>query len=216
MMFRILKEIIKGKSLSRTLTNIELKNFKIKGKVLDIGGQRGESHYRFLDSKEADIKTINIEKKFNPDYVVDVEKEKFPVPDASWDAVLCFNLLEHIADEKNLLCEIRRVLKEGGVLLGSIPFLVNAHPDPHDYRRFTEEYLQRIFSENGFENILIKSIGKGPYTAAYSQVEFTIPKIFRPIFVLAVFGLDYLVSLIKPNLGLDKKFVLTYIFYARK
>jgi len=130
--------------------------------------------------------------------------------------VLCFNLLEHIADEKNLLREIRRVLKEGGMLLGSVPFLANVYPDPHDYRRFTDEFLRKMLAECSFRDILIKSAGRGPYTAGYSQIEFTIPIIFRPLFILSAFALDYLMSLIKPKLELDKKFVLAYIFYARK
>ena len=215
-MIDILKEIIKGKSLSRTLTNLELRNFTLSGKVIDVGGQGRASHYRFLDIKNAKIKTANIERKFNPDYLIDAEKDKFPLTDASQDAVLCFNLLEHIYDEKNLLSESRRVLKEGGIILGSVPFLINVHPDPHDYRRFTEEYLCSIFAKYGFKDILIKPAGKGPYTAAYSHAEFTIPVIFRPIFVLAAFCLDYFISLIKPELELNKKFVLAYIFYARK
>ena len=38
-MIDILKEILKGKSISRILTNFELENFKVFGKVLDVGGQ---------------------------------------------------------------------------------------------------------------------------------------------------------------------------------
>jgi SAM-dependent methyltransferase len=212
----ILKELIKGKSLPRILTNIELRNFKIFGKILDVGGQRNESHYRFLDVKEGKVKTVNIEKKFNPDYLVDIEKEKLSLDDASQDTVFCFNLLEHIADEGNLLREIHRILKEGGILLGSVPFLINVHPDPHDYWRFTAEILQKIFAEYGFRNITIKPIGRGPFTAAYSQIEFVIPIIFRPIPALLVLGFDCIVRLLKPKLELDKKFVLAYIFYVIK
>lgn len=215
-MIDILKEIIKGKSLSRTLTNFELREFKLGGKVIDIGGQGQASHYRFFDAKDAEIKTMNIEKKFNPDYLLDVEKNEFPLDGESCDAVLCFNLLEHIYDEKNLLSESHRILKKGGFLLGSVPFLVNIHPDPHDYRRFTDEFLHRTLTKYGFNEIFIRAIGRGPYTAAYSQIELTIPVIFRPIFVLTAFCLDYFISLIKPKLELNKKFVLAYIFYTKK
>lgn len=215
-MTEILKEILKGKSLSRTLTNLELRDFKLIGKVIDIGGQGQASHYRFLDIKNAEIKSANIDKKFNPDYFIDVEKDKFPLTDASQDAVLCFNVLEHIFDENNFLSETSRVLKKGGVLLGSVPFLVNVHPDPHDYRRFTDEFLRRVLSDYGFKNILIRPIGKGPYTASYSQIELTIPKILRPIFVLISLILDRFAVFIKPKLELDKRFVLAYIFYAEK
>ena len=48
-MIDILKEILKGESLSRALTNIELKNFGIKGKILDIGGQGSLYCWLFAD-----------------------------------------------------------------------------------------------------------------------------------------------------------------------
>lgn len=212
----ILKELLRKKSLYRILVNLELKKFKISGKVLDVGGQGNESHRRFLDIKNAEIKILNIDKNLNPDYIVDVEKEKFPVADSSQDAALCFNLLEHISDEKNMLSEIRRILKEGGFLLGAVPFLFNVHPDPRDYRRFTEEALLKILSESGFRQPSVTAIGKGPYTAAYSHVEFTMPYFLRPIFVFLAFGIDYILRRFKPELSLEKKFPLAYIFYAEK
>ena len=216
MITTILKEVIRGKSLSRTLTNIELREFNITGKVVDIGGQKEESQYRFLNIGDAEIKTVNIEKSFKPDYLINIEKDMLPVNDLSQDTVLCFNLLEHLFDEKNVLSESYRILKKGGCLLGSVPFLVNVHPDPHDYRRFTAEFLRKILAGQGFKDVLIKPISRGPYTSAYSQVEFTIPVIIRPLFIFLIFPLDYIINLLKPKLKLKDKFVLAYIFYAKK
>ncbi len=212
----ILKELFGKKSLYRVLVNLELKKFKISGKVVDVGGQRNESHWRFLNTRNAEIKILNIDKSISPDYEVDVEHEKFPVADSSQDAALCFNILEHISDEKNMLSEIRRVLKSGGFLLGAVPFLFNVHPDPHDYRRFTEEALLKILAENGFRQLSVIAIGKGPYTAAYSHIEFTIPYFLRPFFVFPAFWIDFILRKIKPKLPLEKRFPIAYIFYAEK
>ena len=44
-----------------------------------------------------------------------------PFPDASFDKVICSEVLEHIPDYRAALVEIRRVLKPGGMLCVSVP-----------------------------------------------------------------------------------------------
>lgn len=44
-----------------------------------------------------------------------------PHPDASFDAVLCSEVLEHVADDRVALHELHRVLRPGGQLLVSVP-----------------------------------------------------------------------------------------------
>jgi len=40
---------------------------------------------------------------------------QIPVPDESFDAVLCAHVYEHVPDARRLMCQIARVLKPGGV-----------------------------------------------------------------------------------------------------
>jgi SAM-dependent methyltransferase len=47
--------------------------------------------------------------------------ERLPFADAAFDAVLCLDVLEHVADERAILCEIARVLRPGGALIVSVP-----------------------------------------------------------------------------------------------
>ena len=49
--------------------------------------------------------------------------EKNPYPDAFFDVVFCSEVLEHLSDEqiKLGLFEIQRVLKDGGLLIGTVP-----------------------------------------------------------------------------------------------
>jgi SAM-dependent methyltransferase len=56
--------------------------------------------------------------------------EQLPYPSGLFDAVVCMDVLEHVADVELVLCEIRRVLKPGGLALTSVP---NRHAfrDPH-------------------------------------------------------------------------------------
>jgi len=43
--------------------------------------------------------------------------EAIPAPDASFDAVVCVDVLEHVADLDRVLSEVHRVLKPGGLFL---------------------------------------------------------------------------------------------------
>lgn len=44
-----------------------------------------------------------------------------PFPDASFDVVICSEVLEHIHDHRGVLAEIHRVLKPGGRFVASVP-----------------------------------------------------------------------------------------------
>lgn len=54
-------------------------------------------------------------------YSVDLEKDRFPFKDESFDVATCLEVLEHLEDPRNALDEIFRVLKPNGYLLISTP-----------------------------------------------------------------------------------------------
>ena len=57
-----------------------------------------------------------------PDHVViEGDVEHLPFTDGSFGTVLCTEVIEHIPDPAAALAEYRRVLKPGGVLIGSVP-----------------------------------------------------------------------------------------------
>ncbi|MFK2903230.1 class I SAM-dependent methyltransferase [Dyella ginsengisoli] len=92
-----------------------------------------------------------------PDLFADATR--LPLPDASVDAVLCFEVLEHLLDHQAALEQFSRVLKPAGTLLLSMPFLYPVHDAPHDYQRLTEFGLKRDLSRAGFKVIRLEKIG---------------------------------------------------------
>jgi len=215
-MFRhIISQTFQGKTTNRMLMNAELRTINLNGKILDLGaGNIRSSYFSFLKTENLDS-IISLDKMPDrkPDIIADLEKG-LPLSNSEYDGVLCFNLLEHIYEHKELLAEIVRVLKPGGRLIGYVPFLVQFHPDPHDFYRYTEQALKKLFEEAGFGHSEIKFIGRGALTAAWSQIEYILPKFLRWPVIFLVFGLDAIILKLKPVFR--EKYPLGYVFLAQK
>jgi SAM-dependent methyltransferase len=74
-----------------------------------------------------------------------------PFDDAVFDIVLCTEMLEHVPDPGAVLSEIRRVLKPGGRLVMTTPFLVPLHEEPYDFFRYTSHGLRQLCSRASLE-----------------------------------------------------------------
>lgn len=215
----VLKEAVRGKAVSRTMGNLFWQGLEpLSGTVLDIGGGGGRaSHYRFIPiAKGTKLRTADVISRPNTDFVLDITKERVPLPDNSQDVVFLFNILEHINAHDRVLSEVRRLLRKGGKLIGSIPFLVNVHPDPHDFVRFTDEALRELFVKNGFSVVALEPIGRGPFLAAYEQLDSLIPSVFHAIFLPCVWLADSIVQRLRPHRDFRAIFPLAYNFIVEK
>jgi len=83
--------------------------------------------------------------------------EQTPYIRGEFDAVICAELLEHALDPLRILVEARRVLRAGGLLVGSVPHAdgpwgvedMGYHPE-HLWA-FTEEHVRSIMCAAGFD-----------------------------------------------------------------
>jgi SAM-dependent methyltransferase len=71
--------------------------------------------------------------------------EAIPVEDASFDVVLCLQVLEHVPDPGAAVRELRRVVRPGGRVLVSTHGVYPFHPNPDDLWRWTHQGLERLF-----------------------------------------------------------------------
>lgn len=215
----VLKEAVRGKAVSRTMGNLFWVGMEpISGELLDIGGGGGRaSHYRFIPiAKGTTLRTVDVAPRPNTDFVLDITKERVPLPDNSQDAVFLFNVLEHVNAHDKVLAEVRRLLKQGGKLYGTIPFLVNVHPDPHDFVRFTGEALNELFVRNGFSVAALEPIGRGPFLAAYEQLDSLIPSVFHAVLLPLIWLADAVVQRLRPQRDFPSVFPLAYNFIVEK
>jgi SAM-dependent methyltransferase len=142
----------------------------IRGSVLDFGC--GSKPYESLFVNAESYVGVDIEvsghnhRNSKVDYFYD--GKKLPFNDESFDAIVCFEVFEHIFNIEEVFAEIYRVLKPNGQLLISIPFAWDEHETPYDFARYTSFGITHILNKNNFE--IIKLIKTTTYILAVFQM----------------------------------------------
>jgi|GEM_PF-609156 len=206
--FQILRLLAAGKSLVRSLFCLAIRHYKVHGKVLDLGSKEGtSSYYQFLQQEEG-TEVIFTDLVSAPNVLQLNVEEGFPIPDQTYDQVLAFHLLEHVYDFHRLPSEAFRILKPGGKILVSVPFLHEYHADPSDFWRMSHEAVKRLFEDAGFQTCSIELLGEGILSFALTKTAgMVLPKSLRKFGValayLLAFPVDRLVSFLQRKLGIN-------------
>lgn len=75
-----------------------------------------------------------------------------PLPDHSVDAVMCTEVLEHIPDPLRAIKEFNRLIKPGGYLLITAPFVSLTHFAPYHFATgLSRFFYEKHLPENNFE-----------------------------------------------------------------
>lgn len=83
---------------------------------------------------------------FPPNYTATF---RLPFADNSFDHAVSFQVIEHHPEPDTLISEIARVVKPGGQIIISAPFIWSIHEAPHDYFRFTHFALVQMLNNHG-------------------------------------------------------------------
>jgi SAM-dependent methyltransferase len=76
-----------------------------------------------------------------------------PIADASFDAVLCTQVLEHVDDPVAVLDELHRTLRPGGSLWLTVPLTWPLHEEPFDFFRYTPYSMNTLLGRAGFVQV---------------------------------------------------------------
>lgn len=131
----------------------------LKGRLLDIGC--GEKKKEFLigdyvheyvgvDHKDS-LHSLNAVDIIGTAYAI-------PVPDDSFDSILCTAVLEHLEEPRLALKEAFRVLRPDGHAVYTVPLFWHVHEEPRDFYRYTRYGLEHLFKEAGFEIVEIVAL----------------------------------------------------------
>jgi SAM-dependent methyltransferase len=82
-----------------------------------------------------------------------------PLADKVIDCAMSTEVFEHCPNPEIVMREICRVLKPGGQLFFTVPFLWPLHDVPHDEYRYTPFALKRFLTGAGFNNIQLRPTG---------------------------------------------------------
>lgn len=91
-----------------------------------------------------------------------------PFPDEYFDCILCSEVVEHLFDLDTVLNEMKRVLKKGGKILITCPFVWNEHEAPYDYARYSRFALTDIIERKGLKLLAYEK--KGSFVEAIAQM----------------------------------------------
>lgn len=87
---------------------------------------------------------------------VECDAHRLPFKSGVFDVVLFTEVLEHLSYPERALAEIARIMRPGGSLILTVPFLWGTHEAPHDYFRFTEFGLARALDDAGLELVVFQ------------------------------------------------------------
>lgn len=141
---RLAAKLLSRKGLSHFLTE-EMMRLERGAYVLNVGA--GGDIQKIVDGMAAKrgIAVINtdVDPARVPDVVDDIMQSSFP--SETFDAVIIMEVLEHVPEPHRAALEIHRLLKPGGRLIASTPFLFPIHDRPYDYFRYTRYGLVYLF-----------------------------------------------------------------------
>ena len=216
--FTFFKLILSNNTLLRVQQIYRCLNINLTGLSLEFGAidnkNKTFSNF-FTGSKKFHYTNIKSDKKLNIFYS-DLTK-KLKISKNKYNNILIFNVLEHLPKYNLAFSETYRILKKGGYLIGSVPFIYQVHGAPNDYFRFTKQFLNYYLNFYKFKNIEVIPLGFGPFIASYSLIFPYIKFIpfFSQIILLIAYILDSFIQIFVKT-KLNEIFPIGYFFIAKK
>jgi ubiquinone/menaquinone biosynthesis C-methylase UbiE len=149
-------------ALKKNLFNYRFRKWKISkhvpasGRILDIGSGTAPVSPDLKRTVVADVSEEAMRNVECASKAVTSITEMSFAP-ASFDCILCSEVLEHVADDVKAMSELRRVLKPGGVLVVTVPFQKRFWAEDDEYvghvRRYDPGELEQKLQAGGFHNV---------------------------------------------------------------
>lgn len=203
------RKLLSRRGLYRFL-DAELATLPKGARVLNVGAG-GEVFDRVMAAARPlslHVTSTDVDPERAPDIVDDITRST--LADESFDAVVIMEVLEHVMAPQAAADEVLRILKPGGRLILSTPFIFPIHDRPYDFFRYTKFGLRHLF--RSFEDVRLSErdgwaeamlvllaragVGRGRAGRIVSLVTIPLALALLPLArgVSAVYGNDYLTS----------------------
>lgn len=128
---------------------------KLKGNLLDFGC--GAKAYEYLFDVD---NYIGVDLEVNEGHNIPQDKidifykgDKLPLDKNSFDSIYSSEVFEHVFNLEEILNDINRVHKPGGLLLITMPFVWREHEMPNDFGRYTSAGIRHIMNKCNYKII---------------------------------------------------------------
>ena len=128
-----------------------LKRFALQGTRLSVGS----------GARKINSLVTNVDMTAYPGVDIVADMSAIPLPDDSVSMIMCENALEHVGDPRRAVAEMHRLLKAGGLLYVSVPFLYPFHSSPSDYERWSPVGLRELLRQF---TIVEEGVRSGPFS----------------------------------------------------
>ena len=113
-------------------------------RILTIGGSMlGHAMETLSDS--ASVTLVETDVAHGPRTQIVCDAHSLPFASGTFDAVVAQAVLEHVADPQQVVSELHRVLRPGGLVYSEIPFMQQVHEGANDFTRYTLVGHRRLF-----------------------------------------------------------------------
>ena len=125
-----------------------LKDIKSEDNVLDIGKAMRDKHEK-INCNSLETLDVNDFGDY-PDIVCDICSDITSLEN-KYDKIICIAILEHVYDPFKAVSNLKKMLKEGGMIYGMVPYLYHYHAPKdlkfQDYFRFSKDALAYLFRD---------------------------------------------------------------------
>ena len=115
------------------------------------GGEINDLLMAYSTAKSFRVVSLDIDQNRDPDVVGDICATS--LGPSRFDVVVLCEVIEHLKSPEQGLANIHQMLKPGGKLILSAPFVFPIHDQPHDYFRFTRFGLEMLLES--FRDVVV-------------------------------------------------------------
>ena len=125
-----------------------LNDIKSDDEVLDIGKAMRDKHKKIV-CKNLETLDVNDFGDY-PDIICDICSDVTGLEN-KYDKIICIAILEHVYDPFKAVSNLKKLLKDNGIIYGMVPYLYHYHAPQdlkfQDYFRFSKDALAYLFKD---------------------------------------------------------------------